>query len=192
MDRATLFSSALAETYRADKASELPELLAFVEAKIARELRCNEMSATSTLDTSSGSANLPDDFLGMRAAYDSTGPLQQVGLMEYRSCTSQRRTYAIDNGKLFARISSVDISYYARPAAMGTDGDTTAVLDAHPDLYLALLCFYIYKRTQDLELAQTSLGVYEDARDKLNELADRQRGAARVGKPYFFGPSSTF
>ncbi len=167
-------------------------MLEHAEARIARELRCDEMSATATLDTSSGAAALPADFLGIRAVYDSTGPLQQVGLMEYRSATSQRRTYAIVNRQLMARIDSVDIDYYARPAAMTGDASTTDVLDAHPDLYVALLSFYLYKRTQDLELMQTAEVVYGDARDKLNELAQRQQGAARIGKPYSFGGCSSF
>ncbi len=192
MDRATLFSSVLAETHRADKESELPEMLEHVEAKIARELRCDEMSATDTLDTSSGAAALPADFLGARAVYDDNGPLQMVGLMEYRTSTQQRRTYAIVNRQLLARVDSVSLDYYARPAAMTADGSTTDVLDAHPDLYVALLTFFLYKRTQDLELAQTANSVYEDARDRLNELAQRQQGAARLGKPYAFSGSSSF
>lgn len=193
MDRVTLFDSVLAETQRADKETELPEMLEHVEAKIAREVRCDEMSASDTLDTSSGSAALPADFLGIRAAYDDDGPLQQVGLMEYRTQTGQRRTYAVVNRELLARVDEVSIDYYARPAPLALDGDTNDLLDAHPDLYVALLSFYLYKRTQDLELANMQLEVYNDARDKLNELAQRQQGAARLGKPYSFGSgSSTF
>jgi hypothetical protein len=156
LDRVTLFASVLAETHREDKEPELPEMLEHAEARIARELRCDEMSDTETLDTSSGSAPLPADFLGIRAAYDADGPLQQVGLMEYRTATGQRRTYTIVNRNLLARVASVDIDYYARPAPMTADGSTTAILDAHPDLYVALLSFYLYKRTQDLELMQTA------------------------------------
>jgi len=193
LDRATLFASVLAETNRADKEAELPEMLSHAEAKIARELRCDEMSASDTLDTSSGSADLPDDFLGLRSVYDDDGPLQQVGLMEYRTATQQTRTFAVVNRTILARVASVNIDYYARPAAMDGDGDTTAILDAHPDLYVALLSFYLYKRTQDLELASTALDTYNDARDRLNELAQRQQGAPRFGKPYSFGStSSTF
>jgi|SRR6478736_348170 len=187
MDRAALFSLVLAETVRPDKAADLLTILPLAEAVIARELRCNEMAASDTLDTSSGEAALPDDFLGLRSVYTSDEPLQQVGLMEYRIKRGQRATFALVNGKLLARVAEVSIDYFARPAAMASDADTTAILDAHPDLYVALLSFYIFKQTQDLELAQAAYGVYESARDTLNELADRQRGAARIGKGYNFG-----
>jgi hypothetical protein len=150
------------------------------------------MSATDTLDTSSGEAALPTDFLGLRAVFDDNGPLQQVGLMEYRTSTRLQRVFAVVNRKLLARVGSVSIDYFARPAAMAADGDTTDILDAHPDLYIALLSMYLYRRSQDLELAATAEASYNDARDTLNGLADRQRGAARQGKPYSFGGCPAF
>jgi len=192
VDRASLFSLVLAETHRDDMAGELPEMLLLVEAKIARELRCQEMTDTATLDTSSGSAALPADFLGPRSVYDTKGPLQQVGLMEYRTRTHDTRVYAIANRALLARVTSVDVDYFARPAALAADADTNDVIAAHPDLYVSLLSFYVYRRTQDLELAATAEAAYNDARDTLNELADRQRGAARIGKPYSFGGQPAF
>jgi hypothetical protein len=192
MDREALFSLVLDETVRPDKADALPEILLLTEARIARELRCDEMSASDTLDTSTGEADLPADFLGLRAAYTSDNPLQQVGLGEYRMKRGQRATFACVNGKLLARIAEVSIDYFARPAPMVADVDTTLILQAHPDLYVSLMSFYVFKQTQDLELAQAALVVYEAARDSLNELADRQRGAARIGKGYNFGGSGAF
>jgi hypothetical protein len=192
MDRATLFTLVLAETYRADLAASLPDMLLLAEAKIARDLRCQEMTATDTLDTSSGAADLPDDFLGLRAVYDSTGPLQQVGLMEYRTATNSQRVFAIANRQILCRLAEVDLDYFARPAALSGDASTNDVLEAHPDLYVSLLTFYVQRRVQDLELAQTAIDSYNDSRDTLNELADRQRGAARLGKPYSFGSASAF
>lgn len=193
MDRESLFSLVLAETVRPDKETELPGMLLLAEAKIARELRCEEMSATVDISLTSDSGDLPADFLGVRTVYDADGPLQQVGLMEFRTKTQQERCYAIENGKLLSRCGdSVTMIYFARPAAMGANGDTTAVLDAHPDLYVALLSFYVFKRTQDLELADGALQTYNDSRDTLNEVADRQRGAARVGKGYSFGGAPSY
>lgn len=192
MDRQALFSLVLAETTRPDKAAALPDILLLAEARIARELRCVEMSATADLDTSSGAADLPADFLGLRSVYDSNGALQQVGLMEYRIKQGQRRTFACVNNQLLARIGAVTIDYFARPEPMAADGDATAILEAYPDLYVALLSFYVLKQTQDLELAQVAETVYTGARDTLNELADRQRGAARLGKGYNFGGRGGF
>jgi hypothetical protein len=192
MDRDALFTLVLAETVRPDKAAALPDLLLLAEARIARELRCVEMSASDTLDTSTGEAALPDDFLGLRSAYDANGALQQVGAMEYRIKRGQRRTFALINNKLLARIGEVSVDYYARPAPMATGADTTAVLTAHPDLYVALLCFYVFKQTQDLELAQTAEQVYINGVQTLGELADRQRGAARLGKGYTFSGAPAY
>jgi hypothetical protein len=192
MDREALFSLVVAETVRPDKAAALPDILLLAEARIARELRCEEMSASDTLDTSTGSQDLPDDFLGLRSVYTDTTALQQVGLSEFRIKRYQRTTFALANGKLFTRVGEVNIDYFARPAPMASDSDTTAVLDAHPDLYVALLCFYVFKQTQDLELAATAEQVYNAAKDTLNELADRQRGAARVGKGYTVIVASTY
>jgi hypothetical protein len=191
MDRATLFSLVLAETTRPDKASELPDILLLVEAKIARELRCIEMETSTALDFTTPltqACAFPADFLGIRSLYNAAGdPLQQVGLMEYYSNTQLEKVYAVAPGKFLARITTATLLYFARPAPMAGSSDTTAVLDAHPDLYVNLMSFYVYRRTQDLELAQAALSSSGDARDTLNELADRQRGAARVGKGYTFG-----
>ena len=129
MDRQALFTLVLAETVRADKASALPSILLLAEARIARELRCVEMSASDTLDTTTGEALLPADFLGLRSVYDDNGALQQVGIMENRIKRGQRRTFALVNNKLLARNREVDIDYFARPTAMAADADTTAVLD---------------------------------------------------------------
>lgn len=193
MDRATLFTLVLAETTRPDKESELPGMLLLAEAKIARELRCEEMSETVDISLTNYSGDLPEDYLGPRAVYDADGPLQQVGLMEFRTKTQQERCYAIEDRKILSRCgASLTLVYFARPAAMGSDSDTTAILDAHPDLYVALLSFYVFKRTQDLELADGALQTYNDSRDTLNEVADRQRGAARVGKGYSFGGSPSY
>jgi len=181
----------LAETTRADKSGDLPNILLLVEARLARELRCEEMSATATVTLTSYTGALPADFLGVRSVYDSDGPYQQVGLMEYRS-NDNERVYAIEAGQLLARADSLDLSYFAKPAAMASDSDTTAILDAHPDVYLALMAFYVFKQTQDLELAQAALTTYTDGRDTLNELADRQRGAPRLGKPYSFAGASSY
>lgn len=192
MDREALFSLVLAETVRPDKADALPDILLLAEARIARELRCMEMSASDTLDTSTGEAVLPADFLGPRAVYDDNGGLDLVGLMEYRIKRYQRRAFALVNNKLLARVAEVSLDYFARPAPMVDDSDTTAVLAAHPDLYVALLSFYVFKQTQDLELMQTAENVYNGAKDTLNELADRQRGAARLGKGYSFSGAPSY
>lgn len=188
MDRETLFTLVLAETVRPDKATELPGMLLLAEAKISRELRCEEMSDSEVIPLTNYAGALPADFLGVRTAFDADGPLQQVGLMEFRTRTRDTRSYAIEDGQILSRCgASLTITYFARPVAMADDGDTTAVLDAHPDLYVALLSFYVFKRTQDLELADGALQTYNDSRDTLNELAERQRGASRVGRGYSFG-----
>ena len=192
MDRATLFTLVLAETHRDDLAGDLPDMLLLTEAKIARELRCQEMTTSVALPMTSGQCALPDDFLGLRAVYDSTGPLQQVGLMEYRTCASNQRVFAIANRRLMTRLDTVDMDYFQRPAALSADASTNDILEAHPDVYVSLLSFYVFRRTQDLELAQTAAGAYDDAVSTLNELADRQRGAARLGKPYSFGNASAY
>lgn len=193
MDRATLFSLVVAETVRPDKAADLPNFLLLAEARIARELRCVEMGATDTLTLTGNAADLPEDFLGLRSAYDDIGALNQVGLGEWRLKQQQQRSFAIASPrKILARVSSLTIDYFARPAALAADGDTNAILEAHPDLYVALLSFYVFKSTQDLELMQTAESVYADARDRLNELADRQRGAPRLGRPYNFASSGGF
>lgn len=192
MDRATLFTLVLAETHRDDLAGDLPDMLLLTEAKIARELRCQEMLAAVTLTMTAGAAALPDDFLGLRSVFDSNGPLQQVGLTEYRTRQTDQRVYAIANRELLCRLAEVDLEYFARPAALSGDASTNDILEAHPDLYVSLLSFYVFRRTQDLELATTAAGGYDDAIGTLNELADRQRGAARLGKPYSFGNASAF
>jgi hypothetical protein len=194
MDRDQLFTMVVAETSRADKLSELPDILLIVEARIARELRCREMENAAALTFANDLAPLPSDYLGARILTDDSDdlPLQQVGLAEFYAKSHQTKVYAVSFDSVASRVAAATLTYFARPVAMASGTDTTAVLDAHPDLYIALMNHYVFKRTQDLELAQSALATYQDARDTLNELADRQRGGARISKGYNFGGASAF
>lgn len=189
MTRAELFSAVRAETHRASVADELlATFLLSVEAKIARDVRASEQVASAKLTVANGAASLPADFLEARSVSNTDGPVQQVGLWEHREC-SRGRSFTILGTELLGRGIDGDVSldYFARMPALEGDSDTHALIAAHPDLYIALLAFHVYKWTQDAELAQGQLDIYADAAARVNELASRTMGGARIRRPYTFG-----
>lgn len=194
MTRAELFSAVRAETHRSTVSDGLlSSFLLSVEAKIARDVRAAEQAHAVTLTVSDDEAALPEDFLEVRGVSNADGPIPQVGLWEYRE-RSRERSFALSNTTLLGiRIDGdVTLDYFRRMPALVAPEDTHALIAAHPDLYVALLSFHVYKWTQDLELGQAQLDTYGDAAMNINELASRTMGGARIRRGYNFSSGGSY
>lgn len=204
MDFAALKAAVIDETHRPDLASKVPDFVKRAEGMIARKLRAAEMIAHASItdgDRIDGAVfRLPDDFLEARALWaprPGTGErwLEQRSLSEIRRLplTAPVQWYAVSGDRVEFRGNpaatiTIDLEYFARLPALEQDADTNLLLERHEEIYLAAACFYLYRHTQDLELAQAQLDSFEDAVETLNEQAGRHLGSPTVNPVYTFGP----
>src|SRR5688572_24095509 len=80
--------------------------------------------------------------------------------------------------------AELELHYMGVPAAFAADGDTNDLLTNHETIYLSGSRFFLYKQTQDLELAQGELDTFTAAIDTLNEQQARLIGGASVRPMY--------
>lgn len=207
MNYAELRQAVIDETHRSDLTADVPKFIKRAEDLIARRLRAAEMIAHGTI-TDADRVNpgepvfaLPEDFLEARALWVPSDGGTRERWVEQRSLSEIRRLpltarvvwYAVSGDRIEFRGNpsdslTIDIEYFARPAALEDDADTNALLNNHEELYLAGACFYLHRFTQDLELAQAHLDSFTDTVEGLNEQAGRHLGAPTVNPVYAFGP----
>lgn len=133
---------------RTDLAATIPALIQLAESRLARDLRIRAMLQVGTLTASGESVALPANFLEFKAlvyqdngAELRTGTVQQV-LAERARSASDRPVYAVvagDDLLLGPAPSSAFViysAYYAKPAELSGDTDTSWLLTNHPGLYL--------------------------------------------------------
>jgi len=198
MNLTELTSAILAESLRTDLTSQIPLFVERAEEMIARELRASEMLASRDLaqadlvvTTVAGVYKLPTDWLEDRVVRIGTQVLRKISSEAiYRVPTGVPQAYAVaalvapaaTAGLRMTIVGSpaltdkVTLDYYARPAALVLGTDSNRLITAHPGLYIDSALFYLYRYTQDLELAQGALDSWLHARDTLNEQAGRLVG----------------
>ena len=84
--------------------------------------------------------------------------------------------------------AEMKLFYMGAPAALSSDSDTNDLLTNHETIYVSGSRFFLYKHTQDLELAQGELDTFTAAIETLNEQQARKLGGASVRPAYHFGP----
>lgn len=204
MNYGELRSAVLDEAHRPDLTLKAAEFVKRAEDMIARRLRAAEMIAHADI----GDADrldetvfaLPSDFLEARALW-APGVAGRKTWLEQRSLADIKRMplawsvqwYAVSGDRIEFRgnpseTAVIELEYFARPAPLVDDADENILLTQHEELYLAGACFYLYRYTQDLELAQAHLDSFNDAVETLNEQAGRHLGSPTVAPVYTFGP----
>jgi hypothetical protein len=200
-----LKAAVLAETHRPDLSALVGSFIERAEDMLARRLRAAEMVSRALITDAEriGSTSvfqLPSDYLETRAVWaprPGTGErwVEQRSLSQIRNVplTAPIIWYATSGDRIEFRgnpssATVIDMEYYARPATLVDDADTNLLLQRHQELYLAGASFYLYRHTQDLELAQAQLDSLADTIDGLNEQAARHLGSPTVNPVYTFGP----
>lgn len=191
-------------SHRTDYSSFFDNWIELVEGTIARNLRAFEMIDTVTLDetdrVSSGNIYLlPTDFLEQRQiargtiAAGNTQTLKPVSLEAQYSYARNNTVWgytisAIAGAPVVLFIgtpatdSEFTVWYFQRQVLdVAQDSNTTKVLTQHAEVYLHGMLFYVYQRSQDLELAQAHADQMTEAMTTLNEQCGRFLGGA-VGK----------
>jgi hypothetical protein len=161
---------------------------------------------TVTLDdddrdsTSTGVYDLPSTLHTVRAVHttDSNSnsyALEQVSLADIRTlpASASALKFCVVGDTIEVRgIPGVDteleLHYMGYPAAFSDDSDTNDLLTNHETIYVSGSRFFLYKHTQDLELAQGELDTFTAAIESLNEQRARKLGGATIAPAYHFGP----
>lgn len=176
---------------RSDLTAEIPDYVTAAQSMIATRVRALELVTSATLDetdrTSGAVYALPSNWLGARQVFSADGELKAVSLAELRryvitAPVFQYATYAtsIEFRGSPPEDSEIELIYYARPAAFSADGDSNALLLAHPTLYIHAALHWLHLGTQDLELATAHKDLFESEAERVNELATRQIGSGSV------------
>jgi hypothetical protein len=137
---------------REDLTSQIPDFIAFAEARLNRTLRTREMLTRRRTETTSGFIGLPADYLETYQlqlpanATNTPEPLTYIGpneVAQYKSqsMTGKTRFYTIIDGafELIPTPSSsveLTITYYAKIPALSSTTATNWLLTKAPDLYL--------------------------------------------------------
>lgn len=85
-----------------------------------------------------------------------------------------------------------DVLYYGSPTPFSSDSDENDLLTDHETLYMAGSKFFLYLHTQDRELAQDELNIFQGVVDSLNEMIARKIGGAIVAPSYNFAGGSSY
>lgn len=205
MNYGELKTAILADTHRPDLSTHVARFVRQCEGLIRRDLRGYLVSTTLTDSdrVSAGLYNMPARLLEVRhiSLQGRQGDaLQRVGPGNIRRLDSsadvvqycQNGDGTIEFRGVPSATDVFDILYYGTPAPFSSDSDENELLTDHESLYMAGSKFFLYLHTQDRELAQDELDIFNGIVDTLNEQIARKIGGANVAPVYNFAGGSSY
>src|SRR5262245_34517550 len=174
---------------RGDLTAQIPDFITIFEAQAAEKLHVRPMEAIATLTPSSGSANLPADYLGFRRATASSSPTSPKIEMEYVSPSYLQALYpdgiastpvyfTIEGSALKTRSSdtnSIEFLYIAKTPALS--GALNWLFTNHPNAYLFGSLAEAYTFVQDFQKAALWKARRDEAFEDISKLNFREPGA---------------
>lgn len=200
-DYTTLQAALLTKSVRSDLAAETADFVRLAEGMIRRNVRAMETRTTigESARIADGLYTLPDTIQEVRAVYGESGDdgntfaLENVGLLGIRAVPADAdpTRYAISGGTIeFRGVPGTDVEFeivgFGWPDPLETTS-TNSLLTNHEAIYLYGALHHLWLRTQDFELAQSALSLFNDAVRQLNALTDRKVGGASILPAYNFG-----
>lgn len=201
LDYTSLQALVLSETVHSELTTEVVGFIRRCEGLIRRkvdalELRTLLQEADRDAD---GVYNLSGQVLRIRSmwAFSSVNgeayPLENVGvsgILDLPSTADVLR-YAVSGQQVEFRgvpgtNAEIGMIYRGWPDPLATTS-TNELLANHEELYIAGTKFYLYKFTQDRELAQDELSSFLDAADSVNKATAQLSGGGAVRPAYNFG-----
>jgi hypothetical protein len=172
---ADLLAALATYALRTDQTANWPAAVAMAEARLNRLLAVREMTATVAGSITGATADLPDDFNGVRALRltgDGFTKLEPVSLdrmdeLKARADVSGAPGFYALRGQAFEVYPEPDdattyqLSYYARLPSLATAGSNW-LLSAHPDAYLYAALIHYGIMAQDARQ-----GVWEQALEQI-------------------------
>jgi len=205
MNYGELKQAILDDTHRADLSTHVARFVRQCEGLLRRDLSGYLVSTTLT-DTDRSAAgiyNLPARLLEVRhiSLQGRQGDaLQRVAPSQIRRLDSTADVVQYcQNGDGTIEFRGVpgasdifDILYYGTPTAFSSDSDVNELLTDHETLYMAGSKFFLYLHTQDRELANDELDIFNGVIDTLNEQIARKIGGATVAPSYNVSGGSSY
>lgn len=197
-----LQAAILSEAHRPDLAGEtVQRFIRECEGMIRRELRFITLRVTlAEADRDSGGLyTLPDGFQEMRRVIGvGETPVEQVGLDAIRTypASAPLLQYAMHDNTTVefrgvpATDAEVPIVYLGHPPPLEDEDDTNDLLRLHESVYIRGGLFFLYQHTQDRELGEDALGIFNGVIEQLNERAGRTMGGATTAGAYNFSGRS--
>ncbi len=193
----TLQSTVLAEAVHAELTTEVVDFVRKCEAMIRRKVFALELRSTldETDRNTAGIYNLSGQVLELRRVYTEDAPngANNVGVVGIRSLPADAPVtqYAVSGQTIELRgvpgtDAEIELLYKGWPDPLSVTA-TNELLTNHEDIYVCGSLFYLYKHTQDLELAQSELSTFTEAVDALNKATARLQGGGSVQPAYNFG-----
>jgi len=196
---AELKAAVLEDAHRANLSSKVARFIRNAEGMIARRLVSSEQDATTTLtdadraDTETGIYTAPSGILVVRRITLNDVELVPQGPNAIRMRGgNQSPFYYCDLGTRIevrgvpAEDAELELDYFGRFAALSGDSDTNVILTNHEALYMHGSLHYLYRFTQNMELAGEELAAFDNAVDALNEATARKLSAG-AAPAYDFG-----
>jgi hypothetical protein len=159
---------------RADIADVFPRLVALAESRLNREFRTKAQVATATVTISAGRGTLPSDTLEIIGVYAANGA--EYVMQSPQNVAYNSYYYSVEGDDIVTSLLSGDVrvDYYASiPSLNDTLTTSNWLLSRYPDVYLYSVAFEAAKHVRDIELAQATKALMDDA--TINARADDQR-----------------
>ena len=205
MNYGELKTAVLADAHRADLSTQVGRFVRQCEGLIRRDLTGYLVSTTMTESdrVSGGVYSLPVRLLQIRhiSLQGRQGDsLQRVTPAQIRRLDSSADVVQYcQNGDSTIEFRGnpgstdvFDILYYGTPAVFNDDADENELLTDHETLYMAGSKFFLYLHTQDRELANDELDIYNGVLDTLNKQIARKIGGANVAPSYNMAGGSSY
>lgn len=205
MNYGELKTAILDDTHRSDLSTHVARFVRQCEGLIRRDLTAYLLNTTITDSdrVSEGLFNLPVRVLEIRhiSLQGRQGDsLQRVapGQIRRLDLTSDVVQYCQNgDGTIEFRgnpgsADVFDILYYGSPAPFSSDSDENDLLTDHETLYMAGSKFFLYLHTQDRELAEDELNIFNGVINTLNEQMARKIGGANIAPAYNFAGGSAY
>lgn len=205
MNYGELKQAVLDDTHRADLSGHVERFVRQCEGMIRRDLSAYLVSATLTDSdrVSGGVFTLPARVIDIRhislVGRQGDG-LQRVSPGQIRRLDStadvlqycQNGDGSIEFRGVPGAADEFDVLYFGTPTPFASDTDTNELLTDHESLYMAGSKFFLYLHTQDRELAQDELQIFNGIVTDLNEQVARKIGGASIAPSYNFAGGSSY
>jgi hypothetical protein len=158
-DYSELIAEASHRTGLTDVASRAKMYVGMAEKALSKRLRVADMETVALISTdSSGSVDLPSDYVTTRAVFVNKAELVRKSLSQIKQ--DRAFGYVIQGGKFVSSETETEhsLAYYAAIPSLEAN-NTNWLLDQEPELYLQAVMFQIHTAATDLEKAQAT-GAY--------------------------------
>lgn len=189
MNYTTLKADVAGYLHRSDLTTQIPDFIEHARRRLGTDLRalCNQVNGSVTSFTS-GRTGLPANLAALISVTLDDVPLQFVPVDQVGLVSSG--IYSVDGGDLIVpeagSSTSVDLSYWAIPAALSGGSDVSEGMNELPHVwrYAAVMEGAIY--LHDWELAEQMERLYRDA----IAIANRAGRNTRLPRPAMSDPAA--